>query len=164
MKSKIGRYKVLEKVVPGSVFLAEDDTGATKILKQYEWDSGLVLSGGDARILMNLQHVNLLAPTDIIVEGKFRYAVYEYSNLDNLQEYLKKKGKFTEKELSSISKQIINGYQFIKDKGLIPGNIKPTSILIDENGKLTNKLTDFLLQLSNKKDLSNNIFIAPEIV
>ena len=131
----------MEKVVPGSVFLAEDDTGATKILKQYECDSGFVLSEGDVRTLINLQHVNLLPPTDIIVEGKFRYAVYEYSNLDNLQEHVKKKGKLTEKELSNISKQIINGYQFIKDKGLIHGNIKPTSILIDENGKLTIKLS-----------------------
>ena len=110
-----------------------------------------------------IQHKNLLPPSDVFIKGKFIYAVYQYSNLDNLQSYLMKKGKLTQEELLTISRQIINGYELIKNKGLIHGNIKPTNILIDENDNLTIKLTDFMFRINEKKDLSNDKFIAPEI-
>ena len=89
--------------------------------------------------------------------------MYEYRNLDNLQDYLKRKGKLTEKQSLIISKQIINAYQFIKDKELIHGNIKPTNILIDEDNKFTIKLTDFLLNLKKINNKSDDKFTAPEI-
>ena len=113
--------------------------------------------------LLHLYHKNLLLPSDTFKTKEFIYAVYEYSKLDNLQNYLQRKGKLTQEDCLSISRQIIDGYKFIKGKGLIHGNIKPTNILVDESDHLTIKLTDFLLCHSKKKDLSKDKFIAPEI-
>ena len=109
----------------------EDNAGARRLLKKYELTSSLVLSDFDIKTLMTLKHKNILPPSDAFTEGKFKYAVYEYSGLDNLQSYLKKKGKLTREELLTISKQLMNAYELIQDKGLIHGNIKGTSILVD---------------------------------
>ena len=66
--------------------------------------------------------------------------------------------------MSNISRQLINAYQFIQDKGLIHGNINPTNILVDEHDNFTIKLTDFMFGLNKQKNLMNDKFIAPEIV
>ena len=163
MESKIGRYLILEQLSPGSVFLAEDSAGTKKLLKQYELTSNFVLSDFVIKILVALKHKNILPPSDIFTEGNFKYAVYDYNNADNLQNYLKKRGKLTQEESLRISRQIIDAYEFIQNKGLIHGSIKPTNILIDENDGLTIKLTDFLLRLNKGKDLSKDKFTAPEI-
>ena len=163
MEQKIGSYLIVEELSSGSLFLVEDSTGAKRLLKQYELDTTLVLSDFDIKVLMSLQHKNLLPPSDTFTQGKFKYAVYNYTKLDNLQNYLKRKVKLTHEESLNISKQIINAYHFIKDHELIHGNIKPTNILVDESDDLTIKLTDFLLHHNNQKDLSNNKYIAPEI-
>ena len=107
--------------------------------------------------------MNILPPLDIFTEDKFGYAVYEYSTFNNLQDYLKKKGKLTEIQLLDILKQIRDAYKYIKDNKLIHGNIKPTNILVDEKDKLIIKLTDFLICSKNSKHLLNDEFIAPEI-
>ena len=113
---------------------------------------------------MDLKHKNLLPPSDVFKEKKSKYAVYEYSRLDNLHNYLKRKVKITEKVALNIMNQIIDGYQFLRENEFIHGNIKPTNILVNGHDKLTIKLTDFLLQLKKKSGLLNDNFIAPEIV
>ena len=129
MGTKIGRYQILKKLSPPSVFLAEDTTGAKKLLNQYELASDLVLNDFDTKILMSLKHRNLLAPSDIFIKGDFKYAVYDYSKTDNLQNYLKKKGKVTEKELSRILKEIIDAYEVIQRKGLVGPSTDPAHTL-----------------------------------
>ena len=165
MDSKIGGYQILKELTPNSVFLVEDVTGDKKLLRQYELASSWTLNLFDVKTLMTLQHKNLLPPSDVFTKENYKYAVYEYNDfVNNLENYLKSKGKLTKEELSTISKQIINAYQYIKDKGLIHGNINPTSIIVDEKDGLTIKLTDFLLCLDVKKDLWSEKFMAPEIV
>ena len=110
MGSKIGRYRILQELSPGLIFLVKDNTNAKRLLKKYELASDLVLNDSDIKILRTLQHKNLLPPLDIFTKGEFAYVVYEYSNLDNLQNYLKRKGKLAQEEFSRILKQIIDGY------------------------------------------------------
>ena len=135
MGTKIGRYKVLEKLTKDSVFLAENSAGDKKIIKQHELTSSLILSPLELKTLMNLQHINILPPSDVFTKGKFRYVVYEYSDANNLQNYIKDKGKLTEEEILTISKQIIDAYEFLQENRLIHGNIKPTNILINEDSR-----------------------------
>ena len=112
---------------------------------------------------MSLKHRYLLPPSETFIEGMFKYAVYDYSKTDNLESYLKKKGKVTQEELFGILKEIIDTYEFIQRKGLVHGNINPRSILIYQTDDLTIKLTDFMLYLDKKKDLSKDEYIAPEV-
>ena len=162
MDSKIGCYQKLAKL-SDSVTLAKDNTGAKRILKQYESTSAWSLSQCDTKVLMKLQHNNLLPPLDIFTEEGYRYVVYEYCDWYNLGNYILRKGKLTEKQIFNISMQIVTAYQFIKDNGQIHGNINPTNILINEDEELKIKLTDFLIYSKKQEDLLSNEFIAPEI-
>ena len=153
MESKIGDYKMLEKLSTNSVIFVEDSAGSKKILKRYELDSSWFLNLPEIKVLMALKHTNLLPPSDIFEEEKSKYAVYEYSHLNNLYDYLKRKVKLTEEEVLTILNQMIDGYQFLRENGLIHGNIKPTNILVDDDGKLAIKLTDFLLKPKQQPNL-----------
>ena len=64
----------------------------------------------------------------------------------------------------SILEQIIEVYQFIKERGLIHGNIKPTNILVNDDDQITIKLTDFFLSSNNEKEILSSEFMAPEII
>ena len=161
MDKKIGCYQILQELSKNSVFLVEDGAGTKKILKQYDASSNRILSPYEIKVLMNLKHKNILAPSDVFMEKELQCAVYEYSSSNNLLNYLKKKGKLTDIELLKISEQIIDAYQFLKDNELIHGNIKPNNILIDDDEQLTIKLTDFLFFL--KKQRRYGKFVAPEI-
>ena len=107
MVTKIGRYQVLEKLSENSKFLVKDSEGNRKILKKYELDLAKVLKENKVKVLMSLHHVNLLPPSDIFKRKNYQYVVYDYSCDNNLQEYIEKKGQLTEKEILTISKQII---------------------------------------------------------
>ena len=139
----------------------EDVTGTKKLLKQHELNSACVLSQYEVKALMGLQHTNLLPPSDVLITEEFKYAVYEYESLNNLQNYLERKGRLTEKKLLNILNQIIEAYQFLKDNGLIHGNIKPTNILVKEDHKLTIKLTDFLFHSKKQEDYDSDVIVNP---
>ena len=94
---------------------------------------------------------------------KGQCVVYEYINCNNLETYFEKKETLTKDEVFAIIKQIIDGYQFIKDNGLIHGNIRPSNILVIEKDTPIIKLTDFMINSRNIKDLTNDKYLAPEI-
>ena len=145
------------------MFFAQDNTGADKVIKQYELTSTWALNQHEIEVLMKMRHKNILPPSDVYAKGGFRYAVYEYSKSNNLQNFLAKKRELTEKEVLTISRQIIDAYKFIKDNGLIHGNIKPTNILVTDENELTIKLTDFLINSKRQDYLINDKYLPPEI-
>ena len=140
--------------------LAKDAKNITKAIKIHKFDSNRILTKKERSDVLEMQHSNLLVPSDIIIENGFCYAVYPCKDKETLADFIKNKIIILEKVAYVIIKKILDGYKALRNKGLIHGSIKPQNILIGGTTKLSVKLTDFLIVHHVKED---DKFIAPEL-
>ena len=78
MDIKISGYKITKKLSDFMV-LAKDAKNITKAIKIHKFDSNRILTKKERSDLLEMQHSNLLVPSDIIIENGFCYAVYPCS-------------------------------------------------------------------------------------
>ena len=144
------RYEIIEHVGIGGmsyVYKALDTkTGqivAIKILKEeLQNDEEFVKKFKDEAIASKkINHRNVVNNYDIVDEDNLHYIVLEYIEGETLNKYIKKRGRLSNEEVVSISKQIAEGLEAAHLKGIIHRDIKPQNIIIDKNNVV--KITDF---------------------
>jgi len=170
MNNVVGkRYRILSKLGSGSigdVYLAVDsrsnDRICLKILRSdtKEFEENFIR---EFEILSRLNHRGLIPVYDFGIDPEYGpFFSMEYASGGDLGG-LK---SITPQEFFLISSSICRALEYIHNRGLVHGDIKPTNILID-SGK-NYRLVDFGLSfITGKKAISSSgsaAFISPEII
>ena len=119
-------------------------------------------------ILRSLDHDNIIKIYEIFDNKKYIFIVMEFANSGDLLYYLKKNGKFEEKDFLPILKQIIQSLNHLHSKRILHRDIKLDNILLTEAGNV--KICDFgVSRLMPEKNLifehiGTPAYLAPEII
>ncbi|CAK8687875.1 cyclin-dependent kinase 1-like [Clavelina lepadiformis] len=94
-------------------------------------------------ILKELQHPNIVALQDVVLQESNLYLVFEFLQMD-LKRYMDTipSGKYMDKDLvKSYTFQILQGISYCHSRRVLHRDMKPQNLLIDRNGII--KLADF---------------------
>ncbi len=149
VKSPIKGYKILEMIGQGKI-------GAVYKARQIKMDRIVALKilhsnlsrnpdyinqfYSEARAVSRLNNINIVKGIEVGESNGKHFFAMEYVDGDTIQEMINTRGKI-EKTLSfRITSQICSALQVVADNGLMHHDVKPTNIMINENG--TAKLAD----------------------
>ncbi len=123
----------------------------------------------EAQAAGNLHHPNIVTVFDAGEEGGVPYIVMELVEGESLAQRLKRAGKLSIEEASSIARQVAAGLAYAHEKGVVHRDIKPANILLDAKGRAA--ITDFGVARLSASDLTRTgevlgtpNFMSPEQV
>jgi serine/threonine protein kinase len=174
----LGSYHILEQIGRGgmaSVYkaldLTRERTVAIKVLlpqlaMEPQFRSRFER---EAEVLRGLEHPNIVPILDYGEEGGLAYIVMPFMKVGTLSDYLDN-GHLTIDQAVQIIEQITSALQYAHHAGVIHRDVKPSNILIDEDGNAW--LSDFgfahvhdaTLSLTGSALIGTPAYIAPEIV
>ena len=134
-----------------SVYLAEDIQSEKRVILKIlnttnlPDDSILQRFKREAKVLLNIDHPNIIKVLDFGTYNNFFYTSFEYFESKNLRHFIK------ENKLSSVDKlslitQLLDGLGFAHKNNIIHRDIKPENILVSDSLEL--KIGDFGIALS----------------
>ncbi|KAK8925689.1 Mitogen-activated protein kinase kinase kinase 2 [Platanthera zijinensis] len=127
----------------------------------------------EVKMLHDLDHPNILKFYSWYESSAHLWLILEYCVGRDLMSLLKEDGRLPEESVHDLAHDIVKALQFLHSKGIIYCDLKPSNILLDENGHI--KLCDFGLatRLSEieKKSLATMLiskrgtpcYMAPEL-
>ena len=74
-------------------------------------------------------HENVLRLHEVIKTPYFYYLILEYCPHGNLHEYIKQKKKLSEANAVEIMEQVLAGFKYLLQEGVIHRDMKPANIL-----------------------------------
>ncbi|EAX89733.1 CAMK family protein kinase [Trichomonas vaginalis G3] len=173
--SHIGKYTITKLIGKGGfavVVLAVNDQThqqvAIKICDRVQIQENNILAYLEAelRLSMRFNHPNIAKTYEVIYEPDIILIVMEYFPNGDLQSLLTHGVKFTTQEQIKIAIGVLNGLNYLHQRGISHRDIKPENIVFDE--KLNPKIIDFGL---SKEDSSNlytfcgtPYYVAPEMI
>ena len=95
----------------------------------------------EAKILSDVHHPHIVNVLEVFEENNTAYIVMEYISGSNLKSILEKDGILPEATVLRYIYQVGEALQFVHEKNILHLDIKPSNILIDQNGKA--RLIDF---------------------
>lgn len=95
----------------------------------------------ERKILLELKHPFLVEMHYAFQSPDRIYFVLDYVNGGDLFHHLRKKVRFTEKEVKFFACEVLLALEYLHEKGFIYRDLKPENILMTSDGHL--KLTDF---------------------
>lgn len=145
LPSRVGRYRVLERVGRGSianVYRAEDENGRRVAVKVMRPDQ----AGADAeavfrhegKLLSELRHLGLVALHEVGTDGSGLYLVMDFVEGPTLQAALDR--EMPREELLPILVEVAQSVGFAHRHGVIHRDLKPQNILLGAQGPV---VTDF---------------------
>ncbi|KZO97974.1 Pkinase-domain-containing protein [Calocera viscosa TUFC12733] len=138
----------------GKVYKATDPgTGVSVALKRIrmegEKDGFPVTAMREIKILQALRHPNVVRLYEMMVSKGSVYMVFEYMEHDLLGVLSQSLFSFTDANLKSFSKQMLEGLAYLHHRGILHRDLKGSNILVTKRGEL--KLADFgLARFYNK--------------
>ena len=150
LNQQIQNYKILSHLGQGgmaTVYLAEHNLlgnkSAFKLLnKEYTHNENIRKRFlAEAKSMFKMSHPNIIKVTDLIDDGETVAFVMEYVEGETLKEYIERKGKLTDDEITSILSQMLDAVGYVHEQNLVHRDIKPSNFMIDPEGKV--KLMDF---------------------
>ncbi len=146
----IGKYRLLEKRGEGGfgiLYKAMDTlierVVALKVLHA-QYASNERLSSWfmrEAKAMARLNHPNIVTIHNFEIEGDRHFIVMEFVEGSSLDEELEARGPLSIHDTVKIALQMIDGFGYAHEKGIIHRDIKPSNVMIDASRKV--KITDF---------------------
>ena len=166
-----GRYRIEDTVGAGGmgeVWRATDlELRRVVAVKRTSTGDGEQLRR-EARIGAGLQHPNVIAVFDVVVEDDERWLVMEYLPARSLAEILRADGPLTPAGAAHVGAQIADALSAMHDKGMVHRDITPSNILVGEDG--TAKLADLGIAIWSQVTLTGAAqspgtpgYVAPEV-
>lgn len=95
----------------------------------------------EARSMFDMSHKNVVKVLDLIDAGDIVAFIMEYVDGQSIKEYVDVNGALFGRKLEDIFLQMLDGVEYVHNKGLIHRDIKPSNFLITNSGVV--KLADF---------------------
>jgi serine/threonine protein kinase len=132
----------------GNVYLAEHITIGRKVaikslLPQLVRNESIrTRFKGEAKLMADLQHPSIVTLYDYHEDEDGLYLILEYVEGKPLDEYIRDvSGPIPEKEATLLMHDILSGFSYAHNKGLIHRDIKPSNLIISSEQKV--KILDF---------------------
>jgi len=121
----------------------------------------------ELRIQQSLSHNNILRVIEVIYEEDLIFVVTEYCSYGDLLSFMSRYSRASQLSNSMICYQILEGINYMHNRGFSHGDIKPDNILVDSNFVI--KIADFgCAESSNfhkQPGLKGTLYyVAPEIL
>lgn len=98
----------------------------------YLW--GLERFRAEAQILAQFQHRNIVRVMSVFDHNNTAYMIMEFEQGQDLSKMLKSGCRFNEQELMDMTMPILDGLEFLHQRGFVHRDIKPGNILLREDG------------------------------
>ena len=121
---------------------------------------GKVKSRQEADILKNLKHPYLPRVYDFIETEDGVYTVMDYIKGENLDEAVKKHGKYSQKQVKKWAEQLGEALEYLHSQNppIIHSDIKPANIMLTEDGNVC--LIDFNISLAMGESMESAVGIS----
>jgi hypothetical protein len=157
-----GRYLVVSKLGQGGMGavykVVDKDTQTEFALKVVAADlvgspEALADLKKEVAIAQQLTHQNLLRVNYLGCTPQLTYLLMEYIDGEDLETYrLRQGGKIAAADFRKLMPQLVQGLEYLHNKGIVHLDIKPRNIMVSKTGEL--KLTDFGVSRSIKEQVS----------
>jgi serine/threonine protein kinase len=125
VKPKEGKkVKLIAKIIPYDAGKAEES------LREYE-------------MLKSVRQENIVRLHEAYVHNECVFLVLEKLYGENVARSLSLKNKYTEHQVSSIIKQVLDGLQFLHHRGIVHLNVQPDNVVMLSRRRFDVKLIDF---------------------
>jgi len=150
---RLGKYQITEvlgKGAMGIVYKAFDPNirrqVALKTIRKELIDDDrshtmLARFKNEAQAAGRLSHPGIVAVFEYGEEGELAYIAMEYVQGNSLREYFNRNTRFEDRDVVSITAQLLEALAYAHEQGVYHRDIKPANIIIMTSGKL--KIADF---------------------
>lgn len=160
-------FRLIKKVgsgAEGSVWKAvhQDEEGRMAAIK---------FGSGEKTPFPELHHPNLVGVEDQGISKGSPYLRMEWVEGESLRDYIDREGKLPSEKVSDLALQLARAIDYLHDKEIVHGDLKPSNILITPEGTL--KVTDFGLDVAepdiavstkaNDEIIGTVGYLAPEL-
>ena len=162
------RYEIISKVGTGGmadVYKARDHKlnrlVAVKVLKPEFRDDKTFIAKfqKEAQAAAGLAHPNIVNVYDVGEDEGVNFIVMELVEGITLKDYIKKKGKLSVKEATSIAIQVSLGLEAAHNSNIVHRDVKPQNITISTDGKV--KLSDFgIARAVTSNTITSNVMVS----
>jgi eukaryotic-like serine/threonine-protein kinase len=155
--TQIGPYELIAKVGEGgmgAVFRAKDTRAnrevALKILPRSKAKDHECLERfeREARMLIRIDHPNIVKGYDLGEAGGYHYFAMEFINGTDVYGLISQQDRLAQEDVLSIAIQIASALEYAQEQNIVHRDIKPDNILVDKHGVA--KLTDLGLVLDSE--------------
>ena len=95
-------------------------------------------------IMRDYLHPNIVRLYEHFVLGRYIYLVLEFCPGEDLNKFIKKRGRLDERVARGFLRQLADGLEFLNQKNLIHRDLKPANVLMSEKSdNAVLKLADF---------------------
>lgn len=129
---------------------------AIKVLNQHLVDNSEVRERfrQEATTLSNLQHLNIITLYDYLEEERGLFLIMEFAQGSALDDYIRKiSGPIPEQKAVFFFNQILEGFAYAHQQGVVHRDIKPSNIIITQEADV--KILDFGIAKILKSDAPN---------
>ncbi len=146
-----GKYKILNEIGHGgmsTVYLAINEkankTWAVKEVRKEGHEDFHIIQKSlimEVEMLKKLSHPNLPSIVDIIDARDDFFIVMDYIDGRTLEDIMKERKSLTQKEVTSIAKQLGSVLSYLHEQSIIYRDLKPSNIMLKNDGSVV--LIDF---------------------
>ncbi|XP_044141938.1 calcium/calmodulin-dependent protein kinase type 1G [Bufo gargarizans] len=121
-------------------------------------------------VLKKIKHDNIVTLEDIYESSSHFYLVMQLVSGGELFDRILERGVYTEKDASTVIRQVLSAVKYLHDNGIVHRDLKPENLLYltpDENAKIM--ITDFGLSKMEESGIMSTAcgtpgYVAPEVL
>lgn len=163
-----GRFRLERKLgqgAQGGVYQALDTRLGRKIAIKFLHAAEQPRDLAEARLVSKLQHPNVVALHDVIVESGRTGLVFEYVEGETLAVMIEREGALTPVSSVELMLGILDGLGYAHAQGIIHRDLKPQNIMVDRSGRP--RIMDFGVATSRGGQtgmMGTAGYMAPEMI